>query len=147
MLAFDFCRLCDVIRVFSSPLQRPMTPDFEGSSIPDFIHYIYFPILILEKEPVIVHLICFNPQLQKCSVVLLYNRICNNWKATTDVYLCFLFVYNQISQELFCYWLFLIFIFIFSQYCIFGIRFFYFALVHLKTNLSTSTKQKINDTY
>ena len=29
-----------------------MTYDFEGFSIPDFIHYIYFPILILEKEPV-----------------------------------------------------------------------------------------------
>ena len=34
---------------FSSP---PMTSDFEGFSIPDFIHYIYLPILILEKEPV-----------------------------------------------------------------------------------------------
>ena len=32
--------------------QRPMTSDFKGFSIPDFIHYIYFPILILEKEPV-----------------------------------------------------------------------------------------------
>ena len=49
-LAFDF-RFCVVIR-FSSPPQRPMTSDFEGFSIPDFIHYIYFPILILEKEPV-----------------------------------------------------------------------------------------------
>jgi len=29
-----------------------MTSDFEGFSIPDFMHYIYFPILILEKEPV-----------------------------------------------------------------------------------------------
>ena len=29
-----------------------MTADFEGFSIPDFIHYIYYPILILEKEPV-----------------------------------------------------------------------------------------------
>ena len=29
-----------------------MTSDFEGFSIPDFIHYIYFPILILDKEPV-----------------------------------------------------------------------------------------------
>ena len=38
--------------VFSSPAQRPMTSDFEGFSIPDFIHYIYFPILILEKESV-----------------------------------------------------------------------------------------------
>ena len=37
---------------FPSPPQRPMTSDFEGFSIPDFIHYIYFPILILEKEPV-----------------------------------------------------------------------------------------------
>ena len=38
--------------VFSSPPQRPMTSDFEGFSIPDFIHYIYFLILILENEPV-----------------------------------------------------------------------------------------------
>ena len=51
-LAFDFCRFCVVHSVFSSPPQRPMTSDFEGFSIPDFIHYIYFPILILEKEPV-----------------------------------------------------------------------------------------------
>ena len=28
-----------------------MTSDFEGFPIPDFIHFIYFPILILEKEP------------------------------------------------------------------------------------------------
>ena len=27
-----------------------MTSDFEGFSIPDFIHYIYFPILIIEKD-------------------------------------------------------------------------------------------------
>ena len=51
-LAFDFCRFCVVIRVFSSSPQRPMTSDFEGFSIPDLIHYIYVPILILEKEPV-----------------------------------------------------------------------------------------------
>ena len=38
--------------VFSSPPERPMTSDFEGFSIPTFIHYIYFPIIILEKEPV-----------------------------------------------------------------------------------------------
>ena len=37
---------------FSSPPQRSMTSDFEGFSIPDFIHYLYFPILILEIEPV-----------------------------------------------------------------------------------------------
>jgi len=34
-----------------------MTSDFEGVSIPDFIHYIFFPILILEKEPVFPFLI------------------------------------------------------------------------------------------
>ena len=38
--------------VFSSPPQQPMTSDFEGFSIPDFIHNIYIPILNLEKEPV-----------------------------------------------------------------------------------------------
>ena len=37
---------------FLSPPQRPMTFDFEGFSIPDFNHYIYFPILNLEEEPV-----------------------------------------------------------------------------------------------
>ena len=47
-LAFDFCRFCVVIPgFFSSPPQRPMTSDFEVFSIPDFIHYIYFPFLIL----------------------------------------------------------------------------------------------------
>ena len=52
-LEFDFCRFCVVIRFFlSSPPQRPMTSNIKGFSIPDFIHYIYFPILILEKEPV-----------------------------------------------------------------------------------------------
>ena len=37
---------------FSSLPQRPMTSDFEGFSIPDLIHSICFPILILQKEPV-----------------------------------------------------------------------------------------------
>ena len=31
-----------------------MTSDFEGFSFPDLIHYIYFPILILKKEPVLM---------------------------------------------------------------------------------------------
>ena len=51
-LAFDFLSVLRGHSVFSSPPQRPMTSDCEGFSIPDFIHYIYFPILILEKEPV-----------------------------------------------------------------------------------------------
>ena len=53
--SFFIVRLLSDLRghsVFSSPSQRPMTSDFEGFSIPDVIHYIYFPILILEKEPV-----------------------------------------------------------------------------------------------
>jgi len=33
-----------------------MTSDFGGVYIQDFIHYIYFPILILDKEPVFSHL-------------------------------------------------------------------------------------------
>ena len=52
---FFSVRFLSVLRghsVFSSPPQRPMTSDFKGFSIPEFIHYIYFPILILEKEPV-----------------------------------------------------------------------------------------------
>ena len=52
---FVIVQLLSVLRghsFFSSPPQRPMTSDFEGFSIPDFIQYIFFPILILEKEPV-----------------------------------------------------------------------------------------------
>ena len=30
---------------------RKVSSAIEGFSIPDFIHYIYFPLLILEKEP------------------------------------------------------------------------------------------------
>ena len=52
LLKFDFFVSSAWSFVFSSPPQRPMTSDYEGFSIPDFIHYIYFPILILEKEPV-----------------------------------------------------------------------------------------------
>ena len=39
-----------------------MTSDFQGFSIPDFIHYIYFPILILEKEPVFPFLMFSDKQ-------------------------------------------------------------------------------------
>ena len=46
-LAFDFCRYCVVIRFFHPRNDH----DFEGFSIPDCIPYIYFLILILEKEP------------------------------------------------------------------------------------------------
>ena len=34
----------------------------EGFSIPDFIHYIFFPILILEKEPVFPFLMFSSKQ-------------------------------------------------------------------------------------
>ena len=51
VLAFDFVGSAGSFGV-SFPPQRPMTSDFEGFSVPDCIHYIYFPILILEKEPV-----------------------------------------------------------------------------------------------
>ena len=48
-LAFDFCPFCVVTCFFLSPPQRPMTSDFERFYNPDFIHYIYFPILILNS--------------------------------------------------------------------------------------------------
>ena len=49
-LPFDFLSVLRGHSFFSSPPQRPMlTSDFEGFSVPDFIHYIYFPIFILEK--------------------------------------------------------------------------------------------------
>ena len=47
-LYFFSVRLLSVLRghsFYSSPPQRPMTSDYEGFSVPDFI-------LILEKEPV-----------------------------------------------------------------------------------------------
>ena len=50
-LAFDFVGSAWLFGSFF-PQQRPMISDFEGFSIPDFINYIYFPILIIEKEPV-----------------------------------------------------------------------------------------------
>ena len=64
-LTFDFCRLCVVIRGFSSPPQRPLTSDVEGFYIPDCIHYIYFPILILEKESVVPFLM-FSAKQESC---------------------------------------------------------------------------------
>ena len=51
-LAFDFLSVLRGHSVVSPPPQRPMTSNFEGVYIPDFINYIYFPILILKKEPV-----------------------------------------------------------------------------------------------
>ena len=50
---FFSVRLLSVLRGhsgFSSPPQRSMTSDFEGFSIPDFIHYIYFPVLIFYHD-------------------------------------------------------------------------------------------------
>ena len=65
-LAFDFLSVLRGHSVFSSPPQPPMTSDFEGFSIPDFIHYIYFPILILEKEPVFPFLMFSAKQVNYC---------------------------------------------------------------------------------
>ena len=50
-LAFYFCRFCVVIRFFI-PATTANDLRLWRISIPDYIHYIYFPILILEKEPV-----------------------------------------------------------------------------------------------
>ena len=64
-LLFFSVGLLSVLRgysIFSSPPQWPMTSDFKGFSIPDFIHDIFFPILILQKEPVFPFL---NVECQK----------------------------------------------------------------------------------
>ena len=66
----DFCRFCVVISIFSSPPQRPMTSDFEGFSIPDFIHDIFFPILILQKEPVFSLFECWVPKTGTTGTIL-----------------------------------------------------------------------------
>ena len=50
-LAFDFCRFCVVIRIFH-PATTANNLRLWTISIPDFIHYIYCPILILLKAPV-----------------------------------------------------------------------------------------------
>ena len=51
-LAFNFLSVLRSHSFLSSPPQRPLTSYVEGFSIPDSIHYIHFPFLILEKEPV-----------------------------------------------------------------------------------------------
>ena len=51
VLACDFCRLCGAIRFFH-PATTANDLRLRRIAIPDFIHYIYFPILILEEEPV-----------------------------------------------------------------------------------------------
>ena len=55
-LFFFFCffkrRFRMVIRFFHPRHNGQRPPTSKGFSIPDLIHYIYFPILILEKEPV-----------------------------------------------------------------------------------------------
>ena len=42
--------------VFFIPATTANDLRFEGFSFPDFIHYIYYPILILEKEPAFLFL-------------------------------------------------------------------------------------------
>jgi len=51
-LMFNFLSVLRGHSFFSSTPQQPMTSNFKGFSTPDFIHHIYLPILILEKEPV-----------------------------------------------------------------------------------------------
>ena len=63
---FFSVRLLSVLRDhsrFSSTPERPMTYDFEGFSIPDLIHYIFCPIFILQKEPVVPFLMLSAKQV------------------------------------------------------------------------------------
>ena len=47
------CQFCMVIRFFHPCHNSQRPPTSKDFSITDFNHYIYFPILVLEKEPVI----------------------------------------------------------------------------------------------
>ena len=50
-LAFDFCLFCVAIRFFIR-VTTANDHQLRRISIPEFIHYIFCPIFILEKEPV-----------------------------------------------------------------------------------------------
>ena len=60
-----FCRFCVVIRFFI-PATTANDSDFEGFSIQDFIHYFYFPILILQKEPVFPIILMLSAKQGNC---------------------------------------------------------------------------------
>jgi len=51
-LAFDLCWFCVIIRGFFIPATTANDLRLRRISIPDFIHYIFCSILILQKEPV-----------------------------------------------------------------------------------------------
>ena len=70
-LAFDFCRFCVVIWFFI-PATTANDLRLRRISIPDFIHYIYFPILILEKQPVFFPFECVH--FQECIFELNCNQ-------------------------------------------------------------------------
>ena len=67
-LAFDFCPFCMVISLFNSQWLRRI-------SIPDFIHYYFCPILILEKEPVFPFLM-LSAKLGKPALYAILNLCC-----------------------------------------------------------------------
>ena len=50
-LAFDFCRFRVIIRFFI-PATTANDLRLQSTTIPDFIHYIFGPISIHQKEPV-----------------------------------------------------------------------------------------------
>ena len=77
-LAFDFLSVLRGHSVVSSPPQWPMTSDFEGFFIPDFIHYI----LILKKEPVFSFLM-FSAK-QGNYLYHFYNVFGMTWSLTRD---------------------------------------------------------------
>ena len=112
MMYFIFCsvRLLSVLRGhsgFSSPPQRPMTSDFEGFSIPDFIHYIYSPILILEKEPVFPFLMLSAKQgnylVPFYNVFGMTSSLTGDW--TRDLPHSMPALYHWAIEEVMMYWI------------------------------------------
>ena len=80
-----------------------MTSDFEGFSIADFIHYIYFPILILE-EPMKCALFPRTKEIPHKKVLLhyiKYNQVLNTTSKTKLINLCqfIKLLFNTIKME------------------------------------------------
>ena len=63
--------------VFPSPPQRPMNSDFEGFSIPDFIHYIfiYFSYLNSSEKASIFTFLCWVPNKNTTGTIFIASLV------------------------------------------------------------------------
>ena len=80
--------------VFFIPATTVNDLRLEGFSIPDFIHYIYFSILILQKEPVfsLLNVPCGNE-----SVFVM----ASNWSMHSFIFVCIIENKSLVNYRLF----------------------------------------------